>query len=326
MDMKKLISFISITILLLSLSVTVFAGSVPEDLLHYDGAHIFFGEVLSYTENGDVAVSPVKKIKGDIKTGTKQTYSNANAIGDIDIKPGNVYLITYFDENNPTDIFEVTSYDTQTLKLKNVEGDMWERFEKYLNDGEYEKAEQERIDKLNAALTIEGEEISLTGLFEIIDIDKCDKIEFALFNRQAKYEIDKEKFFKLADEICLKDVKNTLASSDNSFVINAYEGEKIYSVYMWDNCKVANSRTEMFSAPQGDYIIKAADYEKLIELFPEEAQPNLPKLKSTYANFAYWVIDNPTLAYTIGALILIILVGAIGFVIGYKIRKKKARR
>ena len=326
MDMKKLISFISITILLLSLSVTVFAGSVPEDLLHYDGAHIFFGEVLSYTENGDVAVSPVKKIKGDIKTGTKQTYSNANAIGDIDIKPGNVYLITYFDENNPTDIFEVTSYDTKTLKLKNVEGDMWERFEKYLNDGKYEKAEQERIDKSNATLTIEGEEISLTGLFEIIDIDKCDKIEFTLFNRQAKYEIDKEKFFKLADEIYLKDVKNTLASSDNSFVINAYEGEKTYSVYMWDNCKVSNSRTEMFSAPQGDYIIKAADYEKLIELFPEEAQPNLPKLKSTYANFAYWVIDNPTLAYTIGALILIILVGAIGFVIGYKIRKKKARR
>ena len=80
----------------------------------------------------------VKKIKGDIKTGTKQTYSNANAIGDIDIKPGNVYLITYFDENNPTDIFEVTSYDTKTLKLKNVEGDMWERFEKYLNEGKCE--------------------------------------------------------------------------------------------------------------------------------------------------------------------------------------------
>ena len=98
---------------------------------------------------------------------------------------------------------------------------MWERFEKYLNDGEYEKAEQERIDKLNAALTIEGEEISLTGLFEIIDIDKCDKIEFALFNRQAKYEIDKEKFFKLADEIYLKDVKNTYFAEniENNFFI-----------------------------------------------------------------------------------------------------------
>ncbi len=325
MIMKKLISFICITILMLSLSVIVFAGSVPEDLLHHDGAHIFFGEIISYTENGDVAVSPVKKIKGDINTGTKQNYSNANAVGDINVKPGNVYLFTYFDENNPTDIFEVTSYDTKTLKLKNVEGDMWERFEKYLNDGKYEKAEQERIDKLNAALTEEGAEISLTALFEI-DRDKCDKIEFALFNRQQNYEIDKEKFFTIADKIILKDVKNTLASSDDSFVINACEGEKTYSVYMWDNCKVANSRTEMFSAPQGDYIIKAADYEKLIELFPEEAQPNLPKLKSTYANFAYWIIDNPTTAYTIGALILIIFVGVIGFVIGYKIRKKKARR
>ena len=34
------------------------------------------------------------------------------------VKEGNVYLFTYFDENNPTDIFEVTSYDTSTLKLK----------------------------------------------------------------------------------------------------------------------------------------------------------------------------------------------------------------
>ncbi len=323
--MKKFISFIGITILLLSLSVSVFAGSVPEDLLHHDGAQIFFGEVLSYTENGAVSVSPVKKIKGDISTGTKQNYSNANAVGDIEVKPGNVYLITYFDENNPTDIFEVTSYDTKTLKLKNVTGGMWERFEKNLNDGKYEKAEQERIDKLNAALTEEGEEISLAALFEL-DREKCDKIEFSLFNRQQNYEIDKEKFFNLADEIYLKDVKNTLASSDDSFVINAYEGERTYSVYMWDNCKVASSRTEMFSAPQGDYIIKAADYEKLIKLFPEEAQPKLPKLKSTYANLVYWVIDNPTLAYTIGELILIVLVGAIGFVIGYKIRKKKTRR
>jgi len=323
--MKKLIGFINVTILLLSLSVTVFAGSMPEDLLHYDGAHIFFGEVLSYTENGDVAVSPVKKIKGDIKTGTKQTYSNANAIGDINVNPGNVYLITYFDENNPTDIFEVTSYDTKTLKLKNVEGDMWERFEQYLNDGKYEKAEQERIDKSNAALTIEGEEISLTTLLEV-DKDKCDKIEFSPNGTQGGYVIDKEKFFKLADEIYLKDIKNTLATNDDGFVITAYEGDKTYSVFMWDKCKVEGSRTAMYSALTGDYIIKAADYEKLIELFPEEAQPNHPKLKSTYANFAYWVIDNPTLTYTIGAFILIILVGAIGFVIGYKIREKKARR
>ena len=324
--MKKLISSICVTIMLLLMSITALAGSIPEDLLHSDDAQIFFAEVVYYhpdKENPDIELSPVKVVKGDVKTGVKLTYYNPNTIGDFKVKEGNVYLFTCFDENNPTDIFEVTSYDTATLKLKNTTGAMWVRFEEYINDGMYEKAEQERIDKLNAALLEEGEEISLKKLFETIDIDKCDKIEFAIFNRQAKYEIDKEKFSKLANEIYLKDIKNTLASSDDSFVINAYEGEKTYSVYMWDNCKVANSRTEMFSAPQGDYIIKTADYEKLIELFPEEAHPNLPKLKSTYANFAYWVIDNPTLTYTIGALVIIVLIGVIAFAIGYKIIKKK---
>ena len=43
-------------------------------------------------------------------------------------------------EANSTDVFEVTTYDTRTLKLKHVEGSMWDRFEKYLNDGEYGEA------------------------------------------------------------------------------------------------------------------------------------------------------------------------------------------
>ena len=76
-----------------------------------------------------------------------------------------MYLFTYFDENNPTDIFEVTSYDTSTLKLKNVEGDMWKRFEQYLNEGRYLSAEHERIDRLNNELVVEnGETITLSEL------------------------------------------------------------------------------------------------------------------------------------------------------------------
>lgn len=53
--------------------------------------------------------------------------------------------ITYYDDANPTDVFDVTSYDTKTLKLKYVEGDMWERFEKYLNEGSYGEAKIEGI-------------------------------------------------------------------------------------------------------------------------------------------------------------------------------------
>ena len=122
-EMKKIVGLIAIITIMLSMTLTAFAGSIPEDLLHSDEALIFFAEVVCYhpnKENPDIEFSPVKKIKGDVKLGTKQIAYNFNTIGDFDIKVGNVYLFTYFDENNPTDIFEVTSYDTSTLKLKNV--------------------------------------------------------------------------------------------------------------------------------------------------------------------------------------------------------------
>ena len=94
-------------------------------------------------------------------------------------------------------------------------------------------------------------------------------------------------------------------------------------MYIWDDCKVADSRTEMFSAPSGDYIIKAADYEKLIELFPEEAKVKLPPLNSPSANLLYWVFNNPTEAKVGATLIVVLLVSGIGFLVGYKIKKKK---
>ena len=40
-------------------------------------------------------------------------------------------------------LFEVTAYDTRTLKVRHVEGPMWERFEQYLNEGKYGDAKIE---------------------------------------------------------------------------------------------------------------------------------------------------------------------------------------
>lgn len=152
--MKKLIGFICMTIILVSMSITALAGSIPEDLLHSDDAQIFFAEVFYHhpnKENPDIELSPVKVVKGDVETGVKLTYYKPNTVGDFKVQEGNVYLFTYFDENNPTDIFEVTSYDTSALKLKNVEGDMWMRFQKHLNNGDYEEAEKERRERLGLA-------------------------------------------------------------------------------------------------------------------------------------------------------------------------------
>lgn len=193
--MKKIISLVGIVAIMLSMTLTAFAGSIPEDLLHSDEAQIFFAEVLAYhpdKENPDIEVSPVKVIKGDVKTGTKQIYYKPNPYGNLDVKAGNVYLFTYYDENNTTDIFDVTSYDTSTLKLKNVSGDMWERFEQYLNDGKYEKAEQERTGvgkQMNFAEFLYSEPLS--------DSD-VDKITFRI--QDELHEVDKDKFKKIAQD------------------------------------------------------------------------------------------------------------------------------
>ena len=319
--MKKILCFIFAVLVLLSINTTVFAGSIPEDLLHSDGAQIFFGEVISYkADNFTVEVCPVKKIKGDVATGTKQYYDNANTVGDFKVKAGNVYLFTYFDENNPTDIFDVTSYDTATLKLNNTTGAMWERFEEYLNEGRYEKAERDRINKINAGLTEVGDEITLSVLTELNNED-CTKIEVGLFNRTERYEIDTSEFYKLADDIWLKDVDNVLAmDTDGGFVIRCYNGDSVNNVTIWDNCTVAGSRVAMNSAPTGDYVIRAEDFNKLLDLLPEEARPELPPLKSLYANIVYWAIYNPTAAYTMGVVILTVLLITAVFIIKHKMR------
>ena len=138
--MKKRIAVLVFVVMVISVSLTVLAGDIPESLLHSENAQIFFGEVLTYHSdeaNPQIGVSVVAVIKGNIKEGTEQIYAKPNPMGDFNVQKGKVYLFAYYDEVNPTDIFEVTTYDTRTLKLKHVEGSMWERFENYLNEGKY---------------------------------------------------------------------------------------------------------------------------------------------------------------------------------------------
>lgn len=116
------------------------------DLLIEDTAQLFFGEVLSYHPNKEtqsISVSPIAAIRGNVKEGTKQNYRNPNAMGGFKITEGKVYLFAYYENADYIDVFEVITYSTRTLKLKHVEGAMWDRFEQYINQGKYGKAKVE---------------------------------------------------------------------------------------------------------------------------------------------------------------------------------------
>ena len=144
--MKKLLALLTLILVIASSSITSFAGDIPESLMHDENAQIFFGEVLSYHPNKEtpsISVSPIVAIKGNVKEGTKQNYNNPNNMGGFNIVEGKVYLFTHYENANYIDVFEVTTYDTKTLKLKHVEGSMWERFEKYINEGKYGEAKIE---------------------------------------------------------------------------------------------------------------------------------------------------------------------------------------
>ena len=105
MQMKKV--FFSLLFCMILISSNSFAGSIPEDLLHSDEAHIFFGEVVAYNADKDIEVFITEKIKGPITERTGRIYYNPNTVGDFKVKEGKKYLFTYFDKNNPTDILKL---------------------------------------------------------------------------------------------------------------------------------------------------------------------------------------------------------------------------
>ena len=294
------------------------AGSIPEDLLHEDNAKIFFGEVVAFHSNGEesfVEVIPTKKIKGDVVLdGLAKTWPRANAVGDFRVEPGKVYLFTYFDEHNPTDIFEVTSYDTATMELAHVSGDMWERFERYLHEGRYEEAEEERLDRENAGLKTEGEDISLAAL---LGVSKEEAEEIQIYYYGKVYDIDVDAFYQAIDGIMLTDIEDVSLERKNEegfviqngmyITINGFSGY----AFITDDGKVDKYGMHMSRLPVGAYTMKFIDRAKILALFSAN-DADLPFLETKAAGriFRYSVF----------------LIGFLGVVIGFMVVKKRKER
>ncbi len=313
--MKKVISFICFTTILLSMTLTAFAGDIPEGLLSNDQAQVFFGEVVSYEPDGEipyVEVIPTKKIKGDvIVDGSCATWQYAETVGNFDVVSGEQYLFAWFDGNNPTNIFEVTSFDTSTLKLKNVSGDMWERFEDYLNDGKYEKAEQDRLNNPKPA-NIQQKAQTLSQLFEV-NRSEVEKIEVIYPGEGDPYGcyVDVDGFFDIAENILLTPTyePNPL-DTDGLWIIACDKDENRHSIWLDKHARVDKEASMLTSFITTGYSISDEDYIKLYAFLPEEATAHIP-------------LDNPMKNYVIVIVGAAILVFAIAFIIGFTIKKKR---
>ena len=303
--MKKLIYFV---LVMLSVSVTAYAGSIPEDLLSSDNAQIFFAEVKDvYYPDGEkpyVEVLPWKIIKGEVTMHPeiRVVYYNPNEVGDFKVKRGENYLFTYFDENNPTDIFQVTSYDTSTLKLKNVQGDMWKRFEQYLNEGRYLEAEQERVNRKNASIPLEGDDVLLSDL---IGVKKEDAKTVSIHYCGKVYDLDAHEFYKAIDGVYLKNIEDVSLQDEKKkkksgmyILVNGFDGY----AYITDGCKVDKYGMHYSSMPVGAYTIDVIDKAKITALFAEDDLP----------------FQETDLAKKICYVVLLLILFAVGFAVGRK--------
>lgn len=316
--MKKTAMLCYMVLLLMILGISVQAGSVPEDLLYYDGAKVFFGEVVKSYDDGSMAVSPVKKIKGDVRIGSKQNYDNVCVVGDFKVKDANVYLFAYYDDVNPVYMFSVTGYDTKTLRLKHAEGSMWDRIEKYLNDGEFEKAEKERIDKVNSEAEKTGEKITLSQLYG----HGKEKVYFFFYNdSQRVHEIDGKRFYEVADKIVLTGTNNANSFSLDGFYISE-EKDSLYGIYVSEECVIDSCYSPLMSRlPFGEYVIKADDREKLLTLI-ESDEKKLQPMENAIGNVLYFAMDNIWAVTVGGCALLFVLAFLTGFVIVRKRRKQ----
>ncbi len=151
--MKKFILSGCILVLTFLSNFSVFAGSIPEDMLSDDKAQMFFAKLVSYSPNDDgetkANLIPTKIIKGDVKLGESLWYDKSTKCGDFTVKIGDEYLFLYYDEHNPTYFLKTSTQDTKTLKFQGTNGDMWKRLEQYLNEGKFEEAEIKRKQSIN---------------------------------------------------------------------------------------------------------------------------------------------------------------------------------
>lgn len=305
--MKGLKKFIGILVMMVVLltPITAFAGDVPEGLLSHDGAKVFFAELITYDKE-EVQVSPFKVIKGDMDEREWVTFSEPSVVGSFMPMEGNVYLFAYFDDNNPIYIFNATSYDTATLELKGAEGDMWQRMQKYLNEGKFESADIERRDAQNADIELTGEEITLTEFLGLQNTTDVEKI-YVCATDYSKEEVAIDAFLEVSDQIILKKTKSGAQAAMTGIYVDVQRlsGERSWA-YISEKGEVDNYYHIFSRLPARQYVTSVGSIKALTDLV--SASQGMPDMRD-YKIYIYGGV--------------VVLVGLLIVVTAIKKRKSK---
>lgn len=302
---KKIISVLIMCIILV-MPFAAFAGDVPEGLLSEDGAKVFFGELINLDKN-EVEVSPFKVIKGDMDEREWVTFSEPCVVGDFKPLKKNIYLFAYFDDNNPIYIFNADSYDTKTVKLKGIEGEMWERMQKYLNEGKFEEADARRLDAKNETIKLTGEKITLADFLNIDNTQDIEKI-YICNTEYTREEVALEDFLPVAEEIILEKTKTGAQAEERGIYVDVHriEGQRTYA-FISEKGEVDNYFHVFSRLPARQYITSTANIKKLQDLV--SASQGMPRMRK-----------NKTYLYIgIGAVVVL------GIVVSSVVKKKKKK-
>ena len=155
--MKKVVSFIAVVFMFCMMSVSVLAGDIPEALNCEDHAQVFIGTLKDFQADmtsssprfQDVAVIPSFKIKGDVALNELQTYDSCY-FGKVTPEKEQEYLFGWLADNSVW-VYAIESYDETEINLKITDA-FSERIQRYLNEGLYQKREQERLSKIQQSM------------------------------------------------------------------------------------------------------------------------------------------------------------------------------
>ncbi|MCY6959054.1 hypothetical protein [Clostridium brassicae] len=155
--MFKKIRKISIFVLmfLLFTSINVFAGDIPESIMSGKQKALFIGKITDIsTDTYNIVPSTVMMgniEKPEIKIKKFDKYYGTSTKP----KTGDFVVAVLLEENKIDDtwIFKSTSEDYKTLKLVSEQYAMVARYQKYINEGEYFKAQKKINDNSKVSAT-----------------------------------------------------------------------------------------------------------------------------------------------------------------------------